>query len=121
MRIPGVHVVGIADLSPDTARANLELAGWRSARSTAGSLEAAGKDGTTHISDNVAALIADPGIDIVVECTGNPVAAVDHLLTAFAAGKHVVSATVEADAVCGAMLASRARQAGVVYSIAYGD
>ena len=39
----------------------------------------------------------------------------------FAAGKHAISATVEVDAVCAAVLASRARQAGVIYSMAYGD
>ena len=28
-RTPGVHLMGIADLSPDRARANLKLVGWR--------------------------------------------------------------------------------------------
>ena len=121
VRIPGVHVVGIADLSPDAARSNLALASWQAEQSATASFEAAGKDGTTHVGDDAVTLIAHPGIDIVVECTGNPVAAVDHLLAAFAAGKHAISATVEADAVCGAVLAARARQAGVVYSMAYGD
>ncbi len=121
VRLPGVHVVGIADLSPDMARSNLALAGWQAEQSAAVSLEAAGMSGTTHIGDDADALIAHPGVDIVVECTGNPVAAVDHLLATFAAGKHAISATVEADAVCGAVLASKARQAGVIYSMAYGD
>nr|MCU0911017.1 flagellar biosynthesis protein FlgA [Paracoccaceae bacterium] len=66
-------------------------------------------------------LIADPEVEIVVECTGDPVVAVGHLLAAFDAGKHVVSATVEADALCGAALAARARAADVLYSMAYGD
>jgi predicted homoserine dehydrogenase-like protein len=58
---------------------------------------------------------------VIVECTGNPVAAVDHILEAFAQGKHVVNVTVEADAFCGPILARRAAQAGVVYSLAFGD
>jgi predicted homoserine dehydrogenase-like protein len=33
----------------------------------------------------------------------------------------VVNVTVEADASCGALLAARAEQAGVIYSLAYGD
>ncbi|MBL4599853.1 MAG: flagellar biosynthesis protein FlgA [Rhizobiaceae bacterium] len=47
--------------------------------------------------------------------------AVDHALAAFAVGKHVISATVEADAVCGAALVARAKSADVIYSLAYGD
>jgi predicted homoserine dehydrogenase-like protein len=56
-----------------------------------------------------------------VECTGNPIAAVDHCLEAFANGKHVVNVTVEADAFCGPLLARRAAEAGVIYSLAFGD
>jgi predicted homoserine dehydrogenase-like protein len=46
---------------------------------------------------------------------------VDHCLGAFAHGKHVVNVTVEADAFCGPLLARKAAQAGVVYSMAFGD
>jgi predicted homoserine dehydrogenase-like protein len=60
-------------------------------------------------------------IDIVIECTGNPVIAVQHLASAFSNGKHVISATVEADAMCGAVLAQMARENGVIYSMAFGD
>ena len=35
--------------------------------------------------------------------------------------KHVVNVTVEADALCGPLLARRAAEAGVIYSLAYGD
>jgi predicted homoserine dehydrogenase-like protein len=49
------------------------------------------------------------------------VAAVDHCLEAFAQRKHVVNVTVEADAFCGPLLARRAAEAGVVYSLAFGD
>ena len=64
---------------------------------------------------------AHPTIDVVVECTGHPISAVDHCLEAFRHGKHVVNVTVEADAFCGALLARRAAEAGVVYSLAFGD
>lgn len=121
LRLPGVHVVGVADLNVPQARANLVLAGWPEAQFSAASLEAAHQAGTTHVTENAAALIAAPAIDVLIECTGNPVVAVDHLLGAFDHGKHVVSATVEADALCGAALAQRARAAGVVYSMAFGD
>jgi hypothetical protein len=51
--------------------------------------------------------VRHPAIDVVVECTGHPIAAVDHCLEAFAHGKHVVNVTVEADAFCGPLLARR--------------
>jgi predicted homoserine dehydrogenase-like protein len=120
-RTPGVHLVGIADLSPDAARANLARVGWEPERTQAASLDAALRDGGTHVSDDWRALVGHPAIDVIVECTGAPVAAVDHCLAAFAQRKHVVNVTVEADAFCGPLLARRAAEAGVVYSLAFGD
>ena len=118
---PGVHLAAIADLNPANARANLERVGWKSERSAATSFDDALRHGTTFVTDNWEALVAHPDIEIVVECTGNPAAAVEHILAAFAHGKHVVNVTVEADAFCGPLLAHKAAAAGVVYSLAYGD
>jgi predicted homoserine dehydrogenase-like protein len=118
---PGVHLVGIADLSPANARANLDRVGWKAAQSAATSLDDALAKGNTHLSDNWEALVNHPAIEIIVECTGSPIAAVDHCLAAFRAGKHVVNVTVEADAFCGPLLARKAAQAGVIYSLAFGD
>src|SRR6267154_995326 len=95
-KTPGVHLAAIADLSPANAAVNLERVGWQ-------------------------ALVRHPAIDIVVECTGNPIAAVEHCLEAFRQRKNVVNVTVEADAFCGPLLARRAAEAGVVYSLAFGD
>ena len=120
-RTPGVHLAGIADLSPAGARANLERVGWKPERFGAASLDAALAKGNTHLGDDWEALVAHAKIDIIVECTGNPPAAVEHCLAAFAHGKHVVNVTVEADAFCGPLLAKKAQAAGVVYSLAYGD
>ena len=120
-RTPGVHLVGIADLSPDNARENLKRVGWKAEAYSAASLDKALKSGQTHLSDDWQALIAHPGIDIVIESTGNPLAAVEHALAAFSNRKHVVMVTVEADAFCGPLLAKKAAEAGVVYSLAYGD
>ena len=120
-KTPGVHVVGIADLAPANARANLARVGWIPERYGAASLDAALAHGTTHVSDDWEALVAHPRIDVIVECTGHPLAAVQHCLAAFHHGKHVVNVTVEADALCGPLLARRAAEAGVVYSLAFGD
>lgn len=120
-RTPGVHLAGIADLSPDGVRTNLSRVGWQAQRMQASSLDAAIKSGDTHIGEDWLALVSHPAIDVIVECTGHPIAAVDHCLEAFANGKHVVNVTVEADAFCGPLLALKAAQAGVVYSLAFGD
>lgn len=120
-RTPGVQLVAIADLSPAAARVNLERVGWQAERTAAGSVQQALKTGSTWITDDWQAVTREPSIDIVVECTGNPVAAVDHCMDAFAHGKHVVNVTVEADAFCGPLLARKAQQAGVIYSLAFGD
>ena len=120
-RIPGVHVVGVADLRVDVAKSNMIYAGWSTEQIDAPSLDAALQSGETHVGQDAIAMINHHGVDIVIECTGNPVVAVDHALAAFAVGKHVISATVEADAVCGAALVARAKSADVIYSLAYGD
>jgi len=120
-RTPGIHLVGIADLSPANAKTNLDRVGWKHEQTTATSLDDAIAKGNTHLSDDWEALVRHPQIEIIVECTGNPIAAVDHCLAAFKNGKHVVNVTVEADAFCGPLLAKKAEQAGVVYSLAYGD
>jgi predicted homoserine dehydrogenase-like protein len=120
-KTPGVHLAGIADLAPANARTNLAQVGWAAERYAAASLDAALTSGATHVSDDWQALVAHPQINIIVEATGNPMVAVEHALAAFQHGKHVVMVTVEADAYCGPLLARRAQEAGVVYSLAYGD
>ncbi|MGH8766960.1 MAG: NAD(P)H-dependent oxidoreductase [Burkholderiales bacterium] len=120
-KTPGLHLAGIADLSPQNARTNLERVGWKAERYAAPSLDAALSSGLTHVGEDWQALVAHPAVDIIVEATGDPIAAVEHALAAFGHGKHVVMVTVEADAMCGPLLARRAQEAGVVYSLAYGD
>jgi len=120
-RTPGVHLVGVADLSIDNARANLARVGWPAHQASAKSLDDAVKQGLTFLTEDWQSLIAHPLVDVVVECTGNPIAAVEHCLSAFAYGKHVVNVTVEADAFCGPLLARKAADAGLVYSLAFGD
>ena len=120
-RTPGVHLMGIADLSPERARANLRLVGWSDERIGAATLDEAVRQQTTCITDDWRALVQHEALDVLVECTGSPPHAVEHILHAFAHGKHVVNVTVEADAFCGPLLAKRAQAAGVVYSLAFGD
>ena len=120
-RTPGVHLVGIADLNPAGARTNMERVGWKPERLAARNADEALSTGATWLTDDWQALLKVPQIDVIVECTGNPPAAVEHCLAAFGQHKHVVNVTVEADAFCGPVLARQAAQAGVVYSLAFGD
>ncbi|NGM88438.1 Gfo/Idh/MocA family oxidoreductase [Parapusillimonas sp. SGNA-6] len=120
-RTPGVHLVGIADLSPEAARRNLARVGWPTEQVSAASAQDALRTGSTWMTDDWQALVRLPEVDVIVECTGNPIAAVEHCLTAFEQGKHVVNVTVEADAFCGPLLGRKAADAGVVYSLAFGD
>ncbi|WP_366554578.1 NAD(P)H-dependent oxidoreductase [Aquibaculum sediminis] len=117
----GLHVMGIADLNVERARETCRRTGWEDERFSAHSASEAVRSGATWITDDASALIAAEGVDVVLECTGHPAAGIRHCLEAIDAGRHVVMVNVEADVVAGPLLARRARQAGVVYSLAYGD
>ncbi|MDH4229582.1 MAG: homoserine dehydrogenase [Nitrospirota bacterium] len=66
-------------------------------------------------TSDAAALIADPGVDIVVELVGGTGVARDFTLAAFAAGKHVVTANKALIAAHGEELFAAAASAGVQY------
>jgi predicted homoserine dehydrogenase-like protein len=117
----GMHIVGVADLDVARARSQLSSAGWPAELYAASSLDDAHVRLTTLVTDNAASLIADPRIEVIVEATGVPGAGIHHALKAIEHGKHIVMVNVEADAVAGPLLARRAKAAGVVYSLAWGD
>jgi len=117
----GVHLVGVADLDVGRARSQFGNAGWPDAAFGAASLEDAHRKRTTFVTDNANTLIEDPRIEVIVEATGVPGAGIQHALAAIGSGKHIVMVNVEADALAGPLLARRARAAGVVYSLAWGD
>lgn len=118
---PTIHVVGVADLDVAKARGAMKRTGWAPERYAAASLDEAHATGGTAVIADSKALIADPRIEVILEVTGNPIVGAEHALGAFAHGKHVVMVNVEADCMVGPLLARRAAEAGVVYSMAYGD
>jgi len=120
-RTPGVALVAVADLSPDRARAALLRTGWEDARLHAASSADALAHGSVYFTDDAQAMISAPEIDIVIDATGSPAAGIRHVLTCCDHGKHIVMVNVEADALAGPLLAQKARDAGIVYSLAYGD
>ena len=119
--IPGIQLVGVADLSPQRAREAFARIGWDSGLYAAASLEEAAKKGTTCILDDAMKLIASPFIDVIVDATGSPEATIPHVLACCEHKKHIIMVTVEADAVAGPYLAKKAKEAGIIYSLAYGD
>jgi len=120
-RTPGIHLLAVADLDPARAKASLQRVGWEAGRLGAKSFDEAAKARTTFLTDDAAAAIAHPATEVVIDATGSPAAGVRHVLACCAAGKHIVMVNVEADALAGPILARMARQAGIVYSLAYGD
>jgi len=107
---PGLEVSVIADLSPERARTACRVVGWDEDRIAA----------TKFVEDGRALAVSDK-VDVVIDATGSPAAGIAHALAAIENGKHVVMVNVEADVLAGPALAKRARAAGVVYSMAYGD
>lgn len=120
-KTPGFHVLGIADLDPDKVRTSLKDVGWTHEQYAAHSFEDAARNKSTFITDDAEALINADGMDVIIEATGNPAAGIHHALAAFEQGCHVIAVNVEADVLAGPLLAARAKSAGVVYSLAYGD
>jgi predicted homoserine dehydrogenase-like protein len=107
---PGLKVVAIADLSSDRARAACQGVGWSEELIA-----------DTRFTQDALDMIAASDIDVVVEATGHPAAGIRHARAAIAARKHIVMVNVEADVLAGPLLARQAEEAGVVYTLAYGD
>ncbi len=120
-RTPGIHLVAVADLSPDRARASLARVGWEDARYRATSLAQALKEGSTFITDDAAAVIANDVVEVVIDATGSPAAGIAHALLCCEHRKHIIMVNVEADVLAGPLLARRAKEAGIIYSMASGD
>lgn len=121
---PGMQVIGIAELDPDKAVQALARTGWDKeiavAAANASSINDVAGSGKIAICADAEELIkAD--CDVIMEITGNPEIGTKHALQAFENARHVVMVNVEADCLLGPMLAEKARQRGVVYTMAYGD
>ena len=107
---PGLVVSYITDLHPDNAKAACRATGWATEQVDA-----------VHFTDDAEMMMRSGTVDVVVEATGNPIAGIYHAQMAISHGLHIVMVNVEADVLAGAELARRARSAGTVYSMAYGD
>ena len=120
-RTPGIHLVAVVDLSPMRARDSLARVGWDAPRCAAATLAEAARSGGTCITDDAEATIASPHVDIVIDATGSPSAGIRHALLCCEHRKHIIMVNVEADVLAGPILARKAAEAGIIYSMASGD
>lgn len=118
--IKGFQISAVADLDYKRASGALITAGYES-DVIVDSLDQAIRKSSIYITEDAMEIAGAEDLDVIVEATGNPEAAVDHSLAAFSVKSHVVLVTVEADVLCGASLVKRANEAGVVCTMAYGD
>jgi predicted homoserine dehydrogenase-like protein len=109
-RTPGVRLTTVADLDPARAREALARVGWSDAELAAVRFVAGADE-----------LIGSDRVQIVIDATGSPAAGIGHVLACCAQHKHIIMVNVEADALAGPLLARKAAEAGIVYSLAYGD
>jgi predicted homoserine dehydrogenase-like protein len=109
-RTPGTRLTTVADLDPARAREALARVGWTDSELAALAFVPRGDE-----------LIASDRVDIVIDATGSPAAGIAHVLACCTHRKHIVMVNVEADALAGPLLARKAAEAGIVYSLAYGD
>ncbi|KAH8649071.1 SAF domain-containing protein [Xylariales sp. PMI_506] len=120
----GMRLAAIADLSSDRAFASLKRTNFPEDKyhTTVNSSISEGiKAGKTVVTTDSAAMIATPEIDVILEVTGNPAAGIRHALLCCEHKKHIVMINVEADVLAGPLLARKAKEAGIIYSMAYGD
>ena len=108
--IAGLEVTLICDRDVVRAKVACRSVGWDSERVA-----------RTQFSERGSDACVDERVEVVVEATGDPAAGIAHALAAIEARKPIIMVNVEADALAGPWLAAKARAAGVIYSLAYGD
>ena len=123
-RTPGMQVVGIAELDPQIAKATCKLVGWDDEATViadkAEAINEVAAKGKTAVTSDSKELIKSEA-EVIIEITGNPEVGTEHALAAIDQGKHLIMPNVETDCLVGPALARKAKQAGVCYSMAYGD
>jgi predicted homoserine dehydrogenase-like protein len=123
-QIKGMRISAIADLKPERATHALHLGGIESERivsaETSTEIDKAIDKDRPAVTATAEELIRSK-VDVVVEATGNVEVGARHGYSAIMAKKHVVMVTVEADVLVGYLLKKLADNAGVIYSLAYGD
>jgi len=123
-QMKGMRISAVADLKPERATRALHLGGIASKRivsaQTSADINEAIDKGRPAIATSADELIGSK-VDVVIEATGNVEVGAKHGYSAIMEKKHLAMVTVEADILVGYLLKKLADNAGVIYSLAYGD
>jgi predicted homoserine dehydrogenase-like protein len=121
----GMRIVAAADVDRERAVRSFTDNSWERDQVTLASTPAEGDEALRRgrvVAAESPELIPDlEGIEVVVEATGIPAVGALVALRSIEHGHHVVMLNVETDAIVGSILARRAHEAGVVYTLAAGD
>jgi predicted homoserine dehydrogenase-like protein len=122
-QMPGIAIAAVADIAPERVEAACALAGGLRMEivSSAADAASAAARGRVAVSNSLDLVCRMGEVDVVIDATGNPNAGALAALTAIEARKHIVMMNVEADITAGSYLASKAAQAGVIYTLGAGD
>ncbi len=122
--MPGLKVWALADVDVDRAIRGFAENGWNAAAVVVTDDRAKAHDALRSgrpVATADPLLVPQLEIDAVVECTGHPDVGARVASESIACRRHTIMLNVEADVVVGPILARRAAEAGVVYSLAAGD
>lgn len=120
---PGVRVALVYNRSLPSAQEAFAIAGIEEYRivEKVSELETAIKVGIPAITQNLDLLYHTQPLDVLIESTGSIKFAAQVILRAIDEGKQVLSFNAELDGTLGPLIAHKARQAGVKYTVAEGD
>jgi predicted homoserine dehydrogenase-like protein len=121
--MPGMRLVAIANRTVSKAIGAYKKAGVEDIveASSLTSLDEGVSAGKPVVTDDAAILCESLGVDVILDATGTIEFGANVAIKAFEYKKDVVSVSAELIAPLGLILQEKARQAGVMYSIADGD
>jgi predicted homoserine dehydrogenase-like protein len=120
---PGMRVALIYNRTLQSALDACRVAGIEDYRivDTVAQVHAAIRERVPAITQRLELAFETGPLDVLIEATGTLEFGARTVLKAFEFGKHILSFNTELDATIGSLVAHRARQAGVKYSVAEGD
>ncbi len=123
--VPGMQVSVLSDRDVEAARQAYRAAGVPDEEiaeaEAAGPAMDALRAGQRVVTGDITLAARLDAIDIVTDVTPSPASGAEVALAGITHGKDVVLINIEADVTVGRILARRARQGGVLYSVSSGD